>query len=138
MNKSQKALLINNLKECLSYLSPNVEQQVSKDENRHIAKLLTSIISGINLVKELLTQHKEAVCWKKEYDTILQLINEETRRGRFFTKTQFCHFFEDRFGLKGHHSIRKHINALATEGYITFHEKEAPGNNRRIKVMEAA
>jgi SOS-response transcriptional repressor LexA len=82
--------------------------------------------------------NKSQKALKKEYDTILQLINEETRKGRFFTKTQFCYFFEDRFGLKGHHSIRKHINVLATEGYITFHEKETPGNNRCIKVMEAA
>ncbi|MDG7056571.1 MAG: hypothetical protein LKM43_00215 [Wolbachia endosymbiont of Penenirmus auritus] len=139
MNKSKKEIKHNNLKECLSSLSPddtnNVEQQVSKDKN--IAKLLTSIISDINLIKELLTKHKRAAkkFWKREYDTILQLIDEEASKERFFTKTQFCYFFEDKFGLKGHHSIRKHINVLATEGYIKFREEEVP-TLLRVKVME--
>lgn len=140
MNKSQKTLLINKLKECLSYLSPgisdmNAEQQVSKDKNGDIAEFLSSIISDINLVKELLTKHKGTIRWKREYDTVLQLINEEASKGRFFTKTQFCYFFEDRFGLKSHHSILRYINALVTEGYIKFREKEVPRNNRRVKVM---
>ncbi|MFP3015955.1 MAG: hypothetical protein ACEY3B_06795 [Wolbachia sp.] len=74
----------------------NVEQQVSKDKNGDIAEFSSSIISDINLVKELLTEHKGAAKqrWKREYDTVLQLINEEASKGRFFTKTQFCYFFE--------------------------------------------
>jgi len=85
MNKSQKIKLINNLKECLSYLSPDVEQQISKGKKGNIAELLTSITNGINLVKELITERKGVIHWKKEYYTILQLINEEERKGRSYT-----------------------------------------------------
>ncbi|WP_237342893.1 AAA family ATPase [Wolbachia endosymbiont of Folsomia candida] len=76
--------------------------------------------------------------WKKNYDTILRLINEEGRKGIFYTKTQFCYFFEGKFGFNGCHSIRRYINALAAEGYIKFYEQEIPESNKRVKVMKLA
>ncbi|NSX83828.1 hypothetical protein GOM44_06510 [Wolbachia endosymbiont of Atemnus politus] len=88
--------LINNLKECLSYLLHDTgDMDVKQQASKNITKLLTSIINDINLSKELLTEHKGTTMkrWKREYDTILRLINEEAHKGNFYTKTQFCWVF---------------------------------------------
>ncbi|QUI60465.1 AAA family ATPase [Wolbachia endosymbiont of Spodoptera picta] len=72
---------------------------------------------------------------KKSYDIILRLINERAAKGKFYTKSQFCYLFEDTFGLKSCHSIRRYVNALVASGYIKFYEKEIP---ERVKVMKVA
>ncbi|BET37328.1 MULTISPECIES: hypothetical protein [Wolbachia] len=135
MNKFQKTLLINNLKECLSYLLSDNHETADDLSKRDVAKLLTSVINDINLAKDLLNKTTKQR-WRREYDTILQLIDKKSHGGVPYAKNSFSYLFEYKFGLKGCHSIRKHINTLAAAGYIKFYEKEIPESKRRIKVMK--
>ncbi|WCR59258.1 MAG: hypothetical protein PG978_000694 [Wolbachia endosymbiont of Ctenocephalides felis wCfeF] len=59
----------------------------------------------------------------RRYDTILQLIDEEARRGRLYTINSFCQVFENKAGLGSQHSIRERIDVLAAKGYIKFNRE---------------
>ncbi len=50
----------------------------------------------------------------RRYDTILQLIYDEARKGRLYTINSFCQAFENKAGLGSQHSIRERIDTLAT------------------------
>ncbi|WP_353277822.1 hypothetical protein [Wolbachia endosymbiont (group A) of Agelastica alni] len=46
----------------------------------------------------------------RRYDTILQLIYDEARKGRLYTINSFCQAFENKAGLGSQHSIRERIS----------------------------
>ncbi len=45
----------------------------------------------------------------RRYDTILQLIYDEARKGRLYTINSFCQAFENKAGLGSQHSIRERM-----------------------------
>ncbi|QJT95121.1 AAA family ATPase [Wolbachia endosymbiont of Diaphorina citri] len=71
----------------------------------------------------------------RRYDTILQLIYDEARKGRLYTINSFCQAFENKAGLGSQHSIRERIDTLATKGYIKFNREGKNGARTRYGVL---
>ncbi|WP_264723610.1 AAA family ATPase [Wolbachia endosymbiont (group A) of Cheilosia soror] len=71
----------------------------------------------------------------RRYDTVLQLIYDEARKGRLYTINSFCQAFENKAGLGSQHSIRERIDTLATKGYIKFNREGKNGARTRYGVL---
>ncbi|MDG7056577.1 MAG: AAA family ATPase [Wolbachia endosymbiont of Penenirmus auritus] len=71
----------------------------------------------------------------RRYDTILQLIYDEARKGRLYTINSFCQAFENRAGLGSQHSIRERVDTLATKGYIKFNREGKNAARTRYGIL---
>ncbi|NSX83590.1 AAA family ATPase [Wolbachia endosymbiont of Atemnus politus] len=71
----------------------------------------------------------------RRYDTILQLIYDEARKGHLYTMNSFCQAFENRAGLGSQHSIRERIDTLATKGYIKFNREGKNAARTRYGIL---
>jgi len=66
---------------------------------------------------------------RRKHDKILEIIFDESRKGKLYTSSMFCQVWEHKAELGGRHSLRDRIDVLTSKGYIKF-VKEGAARSR--------